>query len=568
MGFLSPASGLDTPAPLNPAQQAQYAAAALALTQQAMNPQAPQANSAPTAPSGSGNQQIPTFQGPTVNVPVPPQQQAPSPAQSSAFAGQGVPLPTQGPAQQYGVPSIPSPTQRDVSTPSSSQAAQVIQDYPDAPGVQSAMMSLQSDRPTYHQPQYKPPNKWAELGAALLGLAFSSAPIGRFASGFAGGLGQGAEDRYNRSEGEAQNQYNAELNQQLADEKQAGLAVTYADTEARIKATEAQNAIRNRIAEERVGLTRQRLDEYIKHTTFSDKLAGARLRQQYTLAEQRMAVTLHGQELTAGTRVMGIQAEMARTAFIQMATDRRFASNLSMRETSAQLTALGKQYTQAMISLRSPKNTMSSDDKNKAGEALTKQYSADVQAAIDTAAASAPGSDVDKLSNLMQGMDTANMQDDMNELNAETGGALGGQSYDVGSGGQGQVTINVSPGGAQPGGGDPGSGGSLPWWQQPIDGTPQRGPGVPTGAGQPGTPMGGPPAPLTPHAEALAQQTAVYQNQLAETAAKAKVGTGPGLPEPQFNAAREFIAQHAADYPTVASYLNSLVQHGYHRPLR
>ena len=72
--------------------------------------------------------------------------------------------------------------------------------------------------------------------------------------------------------------------------------------------------------------------------------------------------------------------------------------------------------------------------------------------------------------------------------------------------------------------------------------------------------MGGTPPPGCSHAEALAQQTSVYQNQLAETAAKAKFGTGPGIPEPQFGSAKEFTAQHAADFPTVQSLLDAMVK--------
>jgi hypothetical protein len=561
VGFLSPASGINTPSPLNPQQQAQYAAAALALTQQAMNPQAPQAQSAPTAPSGSGNQQIPTFQGPTVNVP--PQQQPPTSQQSSAIQPPP-PQPGGGAVPSFAVPAIPTPGQPDNVTPSTSQAAQIMQNYPDAPGVQSAMMTLQGDKPTYHAPQYKPPNKWAELGSALLGLAFSSAPIGKFAAGFSGGLSQGAEDRYKREEGSAQNQYSSELNQQLADEKQAGLAITYADTQARIQATERENEIRNRISEERVGLTRQRLDEYIKHTSFSDRLAGARLRQQYTIAEQHMAVTLRGQDLSAGTRVMAIQAEMARTAFVQMATDRRFSGNLAMRQAAIDAGKAGREYNQGMIALRSPKNTMTPEQKNAAADVLTKQYNDSVQSAIGSAAASAPGSDVDKLSTLMTGMDAQNLQDDTQELNAETGGALSGQSYDVGGGGSGQpITINVQPGG---GNADGSGSGKLPWWQQPIDAghepPPQKGPGVPTGAGQPGSPMDAAPPGPEGHPQRLQQEQAAYAEHLGQLAAGSKLGTGPGVPDPAFKAAREYVAQHAAEYPTAQALLDATVKDG------
>ena len=225
----------------------------------------------------------------------------------------------------------------------------MIQDYPDAPGVQSAMMSLQSDRPTYHQPQYKPPNKWAELGAALLGLAFSSAPIGKFAAGFSGGLGQGAEDSYKRAQTNAQDQYSAELNQQLADEKQAGLAVTFADTQARIKEQQAVAAQRLQYDNARLEQNQERIGLYAKSIYLNDKHVQQRLMQNYQLAQQHMAVTMRGQNLTASERVMGINATMAVAQFHETATNARFRSNLQVKDIDQQLGALKTSFDRQAI---------------------------------------------------------------------------------------------------------------------------------------------------------------------------------------------------------------------------
>lgn len=61
--------------------------------------------------------------------------------------------------------------------------------------------------PVFHQPQYEPPKKGLEYLALALGLLFPGAPISRIAAGFAGGLGQGAQMKYQRSEQQAENQY-------------------------------------------------------------------------------------------------------------------------------------------------------------------------------------------------------------------------------------------------------------------------------------------------------------------------------------------------------------------------
>lgn len=60
---------------------------------------------------------------------------------------------------------------------------------------------------TFTPAQYHAPNKGLSYLAAALALLFPGAPIARAAAGFLGGMGEGAQNRYQREEKTAQDQY-------------------------------------------------------------------------------------------------------------------------------------------------------------------------------------------------------------------------------------------------------------------------------------------------------------------------------------------------------------------------
>jgi hypothetical protein len=87
---------------------------------------------------------------------------------------------------------------------------------PKQPQNSSADQVPQYVTPQLQQPQYQGPKKGLEYLALGLGLLFPGAPIGRLAAGFAGGLNQGAQQKYQRQEQQA-----TEQNQQARDTAQA-----------------------------------------------------------------------------------------------------------------------------------------------------------------------------------------------------------------------------------------------------------------------------------------------------------------------------------------------------------
>src|ERR1700692_251342 len=75
--------------------------------------------------------------------------------------------------------------------------------------------------PPFTPAQYKAPNKGLEYLALGIGLLFPGAPISRLAAGFAGGLGEGAQQSYQRREQQAEQQYKTTQAQALADSQNA-----------------------------------------------------------------------------------------------------------------------------------------------------------------------------------------------------------------------------------------------------------------------------------------------------------------------------------------------------------
>lgn len=71
--------------------------------------------------------------------------------------------------------------------------------------------------PQFQQAEFHKPKRGLEYLALGLGLLFPGAPIASIAAGFAGGLNQGAQDRYARDEKQAENQYRVQQAQAKAD---------------------------------------------------------------------------------------------------------------------------------------------------------------------------------------------------------------------------------------------------------------------------------------------------------------------------------------------------------------
>src|SRR5579883_3160428 len=126
-------------------------------------------------------------------------------------------FPGQTPVSNADIARAKKNQQLDAKRRQGTQARQAIQT--DAPPQLQAPATppptMQS--PNFTPAQYKPPAKGLEYLAMGLGLLFPGAPIARAAAGFAQGLNQGAEQSYQRREGQAEQQYQVEQNKAAAD---------------------------------------------------------------------------------------------------------------------------------------------------------------------------------------------------------------------------------------------------------------------------------------------------------------------------------------------------------------
>lgn len=75
------------------------------------------------------------------------------------------------------------------------------------PATGKPMAAPQMQSPDFKPAEYVPPKKGLEYLALGLGLLFPGAPIARIASGFSGGLQQGAQQKYERAEHTAEQQF-------------------------------------------------------------------------------------------------------------------------------------------------------------------------------------------------------------------------------------------------------------------------------------------------------------------------------------------------------------------------
>lgn len=525
------------PPPLNPAQQALYTQIAL---QNATPPI--------TAPQSQG---IPTFQGPTVNVPPSPPPRTPSgmPAPNPYSAIQAFQQPSIAAPDTTQLPAIPVPGQPGQFVPSTAQTQSIVNQYPDAPAVQSAMENLSGDRPQYQAPTYHPPNKWAMIATALAGLAFPGSPFSRFAAGFGQGEVAGAEAKYAREQKAAENQYASEVDQQSADAKQAQLAIQFTDAQASIAEKRRADEIRAEATQVRLDQGWARIDQGAERIGLDQ----ARLKQQYALAQQRMQVAMRGQDITAHDKVLDVNTRLLTSQITQLGQNRRAMLNANVRVAVAGAAKVQNALDQKLIGLREQlKKGMKPEDFAAAVSQAEAQAHDQVTGLLNQGTT---GTDLDKIGALSTNLDQGVLEDDMNEVNAY-GAGVGGTGYAAGNPGTPPVTINLNTGG-QGGnlyGGtmnDPQGYGFLNnplYGQAPVgqQSTGQKGSGILVGEGT--------------HAQRQAAATAQYQQQLGAMGANAGLGGGRGLEDATFKNAREYASQHAADFPTVQSLLHAMQQ--------
>jgi len=443
-----------------------------------------------------------------------------------------------------------------------------------------AMAQLQADRARYEKdsenpPQYKPPNKWLEIATALAGLAFPAGGLGKFAAGMSGGLAEGAKDAYARKE----EQWKAK---QAADEKAMGLDATLYDAQAKIDATAQENSIRNDLAQQRIGISGQHLQLSAQGLNWKENVEfPANQKRYYDLAQEHNDVIMRGQDFTIAGKQMGIAAQYKLEGIRQIGMNGRAAASISERLANTAIVQGAEtartQYNRQVAAIQ------------KADAKDPHQMATDITAATsqlnDTVngllAKAPPGSDMANLSTLGTGLDADTAQTTNEELSGYANNAAGvdsgaasGYAPSQGVTPQTQAqAIQLQQKGYST---DPATGQMYPPGYHalgsPIDGSdppPQQGPGTPTGAGAPGTPIGGdPPAapqatnPAEQHGVNLAQQSDNYVLGLGAMAQKAGVGGGAGVSEPDLKSAREFVAQHAADHPTLQSFIQSMTGPG------
>lgn len=457
----------------------------------------------------------------------------------------------QSPPQLANAPSfnqMPVPGQPGQVIPSQGTLTGLAQQYADSPAVQSAMTALAGDKPQYQSPTYHPPNKWAMLASALVGLAFPYSPIARAASGFAQGEEAGAQERFKREQEQAAAQYQGEVDQQTADQKQSQLAIQFSDAQASI----AERRIRDEASAE---ATRVRLEQGWARVHQGAERLGLvreRLRQQYQLAQQRFSVIMRGQDITAHDKVLDANTRLITSQLGQLGADRRAMLNANVRTAVAGASQIQRTLDQNLITIREQvnKGKMTQDQAKAAVGSLEQAAHDQISGLLDKGTT---GTKLDGISSLASGLDSGMLEDDQNAANAAMGGNSYGNyptQYEPGSP---PVTVNVNTGGE---GGNLYGGTIAPGSGYDFVNQPLGGPATP--ANQSGGQRTQEAAAGATHDQRLAAQTQAYQQHLASLAAGANLGKGPGAPEPTFKQMRELAAQHAADFPTAAALLNAI----------
>jgi len=443
-----------------------------------------------------------------------------------------------------------------------------------------ALARLQADRSKYEQdssnaPQYKPPNKWLELATARVGLAFPAGGIGKFAAGLSGGLAQGAQQSYQRKEEQWKDK-------QTADEKAMGLDATLYDAQAKIDATAQENAIRNDLAQQRIGISENHLQLAAQGMNWKENVEfPANQKRYYDLAQEHNDVIMRGQDFTIAGKQMGIAAQYKLEGIRQIGMNSRAAASISERQANTQIVQGAEtaraQYNKTVATIQKVYAKDPATMASKITEA-TAQLNDTVNGLL---AKAPPGSDMANLGTLGTRLDADTAQTSNEELSGYANAAGGIDSgADQGYSPSGGVTpqtqaqaIQLSQKGYTT---DAATGQMYPPGYQglaaPIDantppggvptGQPAQGPPPPVGAGAPGTPIdpAAPQAtnPAEQHGINLAQQQSVYQLQLGAEAQKLGVGGGVGVDEASFKGAREFASQHAADYPTLQAFVQAM----------
>jgi hypothetical protein len=442
-----------------------------------------------------------------------------------------------------------------------------------------ALARLQADRSKYEQdssnaPQYKPPNKWLEIGLALAGLAFPAGTLGKFAAGMSGGLARGAEDRYARQEEQWKDK-------QTADEKAMGLDATLYDAQAKIEATAQENAIRNDLAQQRIGISENHLQLAAQGMNWKENVEfPANQKRYYDLAQEHNDVIMRGQDFTIAGKQMGIAAQYKLEGIRQIGMNSRAAASISERQTNTQIVQGAEtaraQYNKTVATIQKVYAKDPATMASKITEA-TAQLNDTVNGLL---AKAPPGSDMANLGTLGTRLDADTAETTNEELSGYANAAGGIDSgADQGYSPSGGVTpqtqaqaMQLSQKGYTT---DPATGQMYPPGYQglaaPIDATPpggvptgqpEQGPAPPVGAGAPGTPID--PAipqatnPAEQHGINLAQQTDAYQLSLGAKAQQAGVGGGSGVAQPQLAQFKEIASQHASDYPTAAAFLAAM----------
>jgi hypothetical protein len=410
--------------------------------------------------------------------------------------------------------------------------------------MQTLQDKMNADQAKYQQdvsveqwnpPQYQAPNKWQMLAALLAGLAFPGSNFSRLAAGFGAGLQQGAENKYERGLQAAKDQYAAEQQKTLDDEKMYGMDVTRIDAEE--KAEDAREKERQRHSEfvQRMWLNTARFKQMVANQNWMHGYYKDRLNQQMEIAQMHIDTQVRGQDMSFAEHANTINAEMARTQFTTMATNQRWAGNMQMRNLVIQSTQAKQNFDAAV------KNAMKQTDQATRQQMLDQagqDYNNTITGIVDQGAQVAPGTDFGHLSGMMTQLNTGVQQDEIQHNQTQPGYP----PYAGGGAGMPNININVNPNGynqfpsdsnAQNGGSgnaNP-SGNSLPWWNKPIPG----------GAGPNNQGAEQPQFPGASHAQREAEAEQSYKQNLA----KMSGFTGPHLNDATMKNIKGIVQQHA-----------------------
>lgn len=221
----------------------------------------------------------------------------------------------------------------------------------EAQAIAAQQAALNAPTPQYQQPQYVPPAKGLEYLALGLTALFPGAPISRMAAGFAQGLQQRADTRYDRATQEAQQKYNAQVQANQTLDRRAQILGQLSNTQESI--IERREALREKTINDqnKIADAQNRTQAYIQNLASLGQYRAGALQERIRHDDQVYKAAMNRNAITAEDSIRAHNTQIQIEYMRQAAQDHKYINDVTLKSAAAEASMIGKSLTSQIAAI-------------------------------------------------------------------------------------------------------------------------------------------------------------------------------------------------------------------------